>query len=82
MINPILLLRIIQGGLALIVLGVAAYVVDFYDGASDAANFLVFDVSPSPPPSPLLLPILFPSALHLPRVRKFLMLMMLNKIKS
>jgi len=49
MINPILLLRVIQGVLALIVLGVAAYVVDFFNGASDAANFLVFDVIPLPP---------------------------------
>ena len=79
MINPILLLRIIQGLLALIVLGVAGYVVDFYDGASDAANFLVFDVSCSP--SPLLSSVLFRSALHLPRMRKFLIPMMLNKIK-
>jgi len=43
MVNPILLLRVIQGVLALIVLGVAAYVVDFFGGTSDAANFLVFD---------------------------------------
>jgi len=80
MINPILLLRIIQGVLALIVLGVAAYVVDFYDGASDAANFLVFDVSSLPPL--YYCPSFFRSALHLARVRKFLMPMMLNRIKS
>jgi hypothetical protein len=43
MVNPILLLRVTQGVLAFIVLGVAAYVVDGYDGAVDAANFLVFD---------------------------------------
>ncbi|RPA99988.1 hypothetical protein L873DRAFT_1805761 [Choiromyces venosus 120613-1] len=43
MINPILLLRIIQGVLAIIVLGIAAYVVDLFGGASDSANFLVFD---------------------------------------
>ncbi|PUU80919.1 marvel domain-containing protein [Tuber borchii] len=43
MVNPILLLRVIQGVLALIVLGVAAYVVDSFGGTSDAANFLVFD---------------------------------------
>ncbi|PWW74851.1 hypothetical protein C7212DRAFT_326568 [Tuber magnatum] len=43
MVNPILLLRVTQGVLAFIVLGVAAYVVDFHNGAIDAPNFLVFD---------------------------------------
>lgn len=47
MVNVILTLRIVQAVLAIIVLGLACYVVDFYNrtGVSiDAANFLVFNV--------------------------------------
>lgn len=47
MVNVILTLRIVQAVLAIIVLGLAAYVVDFYNrhGYSfGAASFLVFDV--------------------------------------
>lgn len=49
MVNVILTLRIVQAVLAIIVLGLACYVVDFYNHdrirvSVDAANFLVFNV--------------------------------------
>lgn len=47
MVNVILTLRIVQAVLAIIVLGLASYVVNFYNqiGVSvDGANFLVFNV--------------------------------------
>lgn len=53
MVNVILTLRIVQAVLAIIVLGLACYVVDFYSHIKvsvDAANFLVFNVCAFPPP--------------------------------
>lgn len=47
MVNVILTLRIVQAVLAIIVLGLAAYVVNFYNTHGytlDSANFLVFNV--------------------------------------
>lgn len=54
MVNVILTLRIVQAVLAIIVLGLAAYVVNFYNNlfvrySFDAANFLVFNVCAFPP---------------------------------